>query len=78
MLVISNHSPDYSLNLIHKYIKKEKTIHLQILKSRNNLPYIKEKEIDIINSRQFKILKNYKFHDAEILKSFNRIIPMTA
>ena len=34
-----------------QYLKKEeKTIHLQILKSRNNLPYIKEKEIGIVKS----------------------------
>ena len=40
-----------------QYLKKEeKTIHLQILKSRNNLPYIKEKEIDIVKSRKFRIL----------------------
>ena len=40
-----------------QYLKKEeKTIHLQILKSRNNLPYIKEKEIGIVKSRKFRIL----------------------
>ena len=31
-------------------MKKEKTIHLQILKNRSNLTYLKEEEKDIINN----------------------------